>query len=74
MEIEAKARENFCRRWANRIGLQIHKSRARESFDNFGGYMIIERNRSLILSGERFELNLADVEKFLEDYERRISS
>ncbi len=74
METDDKARENYCRRWAKRLGLQIRKSRARESIDNYGGYMVIEIYKNIIMWGERFELDLDEVEKFLEDYEQKNSS
>jgi len=75
MDTEDKVRENRYRRWAKRLGLYIKKDRAKRwSLDRQGGYMILELYRNLILAGERFNLSLDEVDEFLEEYERKISS
>jgi hypothetical protein len=61
-----KVRENYNRRWAKRLGLSLKKSRARHfSVDNWGGYMLIDQNKNIIYYGEKFDLDLGQVEKLL---------
>jgi hypothetical protein len=68
-----KVREIRLRRWANRLGLFLHKSRARRwSVENYQGYMITDPNLNTIVQGQRYELDLVQVEQFLSDYELEI--
>jgi hypothetical protein len=69
---DSKVTENRLRRWAQRLGLRMHKSRARISLDNRGGYQLLDRN-NWIVAGERFELTAAGVESELELRERKLS-
>ncbi len=67
-----KVRENRLRRWANRLGLQFHKSRARRwSIDDRGCYRLARADGDLVV-GERFDLDLEDVEEWLAEYEARL--
>jgi len=75
MEKQDKVRENKNRRWAERLGLFLRKSRARHwNVDNYQGYMLVDLNRSNIVMGEKFDLALDGVENFLHEYEEKISS
>jgi hypothetical protein len=65
-----KIEENYCRRWAKRLGLTLEKSRAKRwNIDNQGGYRLIETHRNLVLYGYRFELTPEDVNIILSKYE-----
>ena len=62
-----KTRENRARRQLARLGYQLRKDRARNySVDNQGGYMIVNLN-NVLEAGERFDLSLEDVERFIEE-------
>lgn len=64
-----KVNENYYRRMAKRLDLILQKSRGRKwSVNDQQGYRIIDKRRG-ILQGERFELTIDDVAKFLEGYE-----
>jgi hypothetical protein len=66
-----KVREIKLRRWATRLGLALHKSRARRwSVDNFQGYMIVDPYINTIVAGHRFDLTLDEVEAFLKSDEK----
>ena len=63
-----KTRENKLRRQAKRLGIKITKSRVREiHLDDHGGYRIVDRNR--LVHGQRYELDLEDVAKYLAEVE-----
>jgi len=65
MNNKEKVRENLYRRWAARQGLVFKKSRARRwSVNNQQGYMLMDFNNKIEV-GEKFDLTLDDVEKFL---------
>jgi hypothetical protein len=64
-ETDTKVYENYLRRWAKRLGVQLKKSRARWSLDNIGGYQIIDPTFNGILAGERFNLSLEGVDEYL---------
>lgn len=62
--------ENYLRRLAKKQGLTLKKSRAQTfSNDNEGGYMIIDSSTNSIVYGDRWQLSLDDVEKYLSEYE-----
>lgn len=68
-----KIQENYSRRHATRLGLSLKKSRAqKEGINNQGGYMIVDPIKNFVAFGSRFELNLEDVEIFLNNYENNI--
>lgn len=57
----SKSLEAKARRAAKRVGLIAKKSRRSLSSDNYGGFMLIEPYRNLIVAGVRFELSAQDV-------------
>jgi hypothetical protein len=66
-----KVREIKLRRWASRLGLVLHKSRARKwSIDNYQKYMIVNPYTNIIVAGQRYDLTLDAVEAFLQDDEK----
>ena len=66
-----KVWENRLRRMAKRLGLSLRKSRAREThLNDRGGYMIV--SGKMVAAGDRFELDLSDVEDILRDTEDAI--
>ena len=68
-----KVHENRLRRWASRLGVTLQKSRAKRwSIDDRGGYRIIDAESEAALAGERFDLDLDDVEEWLTVYEARL--
>jgi hypothetical protein len=69
-----KVRENRSRRKAQRLGLQLKKSRGKEwSIDNQLGYMIVlTQHDKTVYIGERYELDLDDVEAYLDEYEKKL--
>ena len=64
MQTSNKTIENRLRRRLSTQGFMLRKSRARESIDNFGGYMILCGYNGHVVQGSRFELSLDDVEQF----------
>ncbi len=61
---EIKARKDKARRQLAKQGYTLKKSRAQTyTADNQGGYMIIQDG--VIQAGERFDMSLEDVEKFI---------
>ncbi len=59
-------RESRIRRALASQGYQLRKSRLRggESVNDRGGYMILDAGRNRIEAGEKFDLSLADVERW----------
>lgn len=54
------------RRQLKKQGLSLVKSRIRnKTFDNNGGYMIVDTKNNFVVSGQRFDLELNDVENYL---------
>jgi len=67
--MSSKAREAPLRRQAKKLGLTLVKSRARRTHaDDKGGYRIIDPWRNCIVAGEKFDLDLDDVQEFLNEY------
>ena len=61
---EIKTREDKARKQLAKQGYTLKKSRVQTyTADNQGGYMIVKDG--VIQSGERFDMTLEDVEKFL---------
>jgi hypothetical protein len=59
-------RESRLRPRAQRQGYQVRKSRVRNTHGNdLGGYRIVETQFNTIECGERFDLDLDEVERFL---------
>ena len=68
-----KVRENRLRRWAARLGLEFRKSRARKiHVHDLGAYQVVDPEGDRVVSGDRFELSLADVEAVLEKREAEL--
>jgi hypothetical protein len=61
--------ESTLRRRAREYGYVIRKSRAGESVDQLGAFMLIDADRNLIVLGERFDASLADISEFLAEVE-----
>ena len=65
------ARESRLRSALTRAGYALRKSRAWKhvpNLDNLGGFMIVDRMRNWCVRGQRFELDLDDVEAFVEEF------
>jgi len=61
-----KVKENYLRRQAERLGLSMQKSRGKKwSVDNQLGYRVIDPYHNTIIQGEKFDLNIQEVEDFL---------
>lgn len=68
-----KVSENYCRRWAKRLGLILRKSYARRwSIDNQRGYNLITFN-GIHFAGQRFELTLEQVADLLAGREQEVT-
>ena len=60
------ARDARLRRLAHKHGLAVEKSRSRTwSIDDHGGYRIVDPYCNWVVHGYRFELDLDDVEAWL---------
>lgn len=57
------------RRRARKLGFVIRKSRAAESTDQCGGFMLIEADRNLIVLGGRFDATFDDIAAILDEME-----
>ena len=59
-------REAAVRRALRREGQALRKSRARNlTLDDEGGYMIVDADRNFIVAGEKCDLTLDDVERWV---------
>jgi hypothetical protein len=59
--------EGRLRRKAKKHGLSIKRDRAQSiSADHLGGYMIIDASRNLCLAGEKFDIELDQLEEALD--------
>ena len=68
MDADEKVRENRARRQALRNGMVLRKSRARNwSYDNQQGYMITDLYTNFLMTGEKFDLTLEEVEEYLKE-------
>ena len=66
LESSIKSRETKARRKLAKMGYSLHKSRARTiTADNCGGYRIVRDYANAIEAGERYDLTLEEVEKFI---------
>lgn len=60
--------ENKLRRALNKAGYTLHKSRARTiNPENLGGYMIVNAYINAVVAGSRFELDIEDVQDWVQD-------
>lgn len=74
MDQNEKVRENRLRRWAKRLGLDVCKSRVRVThLDDYGGYMLVDSWSNYIVEGEKFSLDLDDVEQMLGGREEQLN-
>ncbi len=64
-EMTETSRERRLRKIAQKQGLLLRKSRAPLSRDNRGGYMIVDRERNVVVAGVKFDLDLDAVEAWL---------
>jgi hypothetical protein len=65
-----KARENRVRRWAERLGCSLHKSRARHvRLSDYGNYQLRDAARNEVVAGEQYDLDLDAVEEELRQRE-----
>jgi hypothetical protein len=65
-----KRRESRLRNKARTQGFSLRKSRARTtSVRDYGGYQIVVADGNIIDAGEKFDLSLDEVERFLSDTE-----
>jgi hypothetical protein len=62
---DSAARESRVRRVARRKGYTLRKSRARNVFQDRGGYQLLDRDRWCIVLGPQFETSLEQVEAWL---------
>jgi hypothetical protein len=61
---DEKVRENRLRRMAERQGLVLHKSRRRDPRAlDYGTYYVTDRDRNVLVSGERMSLD--EIEAYL---------
>ncbi len=75
MDAKEKIRENYYRRMAKRLHLELKKSRAKKwSLDNLRGYAILDPHFNTIVAGENYDMSLDQVAEFLEEAERVIQA
>ena len=68
MDNNEKNRERRLRRALEKQGYYLVKSRVRTWHENdFGMYMIADRHNNICVAGERFDLSLDDVERFVNE-------
>lgn len=73
MEIN-KTQENFYRRQAKRLDLVLQKSHGKKwRVRNQQGWRIID-STDKVLAGEKYELSIDQVAKFLDEYEAKLKS
>jgi hypothetical protein len=69
-----KTHENYYRRQAKRLDLSLEKSHGRKwRVTNQQGWRIVD-NSGYVLAGEKWELTIEEVVKFLDGYEERLKS
>lgn len=72
MSDNGKVRENYLRRMAKRQGLELEKSKAKKwSIENHQGYRVVDPQFNRIEAGEKFNLSLDEVEKYLTENEKK---
>jgi hypothetical protein len=65
--LKERALDFRTRRAAYKSGLMVVKSRSRNSYENQGGYMLIELSRYLPVAGSRYDLTSEDVIEYCAD-------
>lgn len=66
MTTAEKNMEQRLRRALYKAGYSLHKARGKVNINNLGGYMIVDYRLNACVQGNRYELDLADVENFLQ--------
>lgn len=62
----SRADDSRLRRLAKRSGHMVRKSRWRlDTFDNHGGYMLVDADRNRLVAGDRFDLTGGEVVEWL---------
>ena len=64
--------ESTLRRLAREHGYALRKSRAGESADQRGEFMLIDADNNAVVLGERFDATLADISEFLAEAEAEL--
>ena len=59
------SRARRLRKTAQKRGFMLRKSRGPLSLNNHGEFMIVDPSRNVAVAGERFDLDLDDVEAWL---------
>ena len=69
--METEQHEDRVRRIARQHGYELHKDKARVwSLAHQGGWQIVDAKRSWLIAGEKFDLQLEDVEAWLAEDDR----
>ena len=69
-----KVRENYYRRLAKRLNLELKRSRGKKwSYKNQLGYQIVDPNGEII-GGKNYELTIEDAAQFLDELEAKLKS
>ena len=61
------AMERRVRARARRMGYRVNKSRAPESIDNHGLYMVADASSNYCVLGDRFDATLQEIEEYLNE-------
>lgn len=70
-----KVLENFYRRQAKRLGLELQKSNAKKwHLDNQCGYRVYDPFTPNVILGIKWELDLDDVKQVLDEYEKQVQN
>ena len=62
-----KSLENKLRSQLKKEGFVLIKSRTAHSVDNNGSYRIVDMYTNVVQAGERFDLSLEDVQKWIDE-------
>jgi hypothetical protein len=69
MSIADKNREDNLRHKLSQRGFLLHKDGAQiRNIDHQDGYMVINLYRNVFVAGQRHDLNLDDVERFVDEH------
>jgi hypothetical protein len=69
-----KVHENKLRRLAARLGLRLHRSRARVvHLNDRGGWQLVEASTNTVVEGDRFDLTGEQVEMLLMNREAKLA-
>lgn len=62
-----KTRENRARRKLRKMGYALQKCRNRADIYQYGQYRIIDIDSNVTITGERFDMSLDEIERFIND-------